>query len=314
MSKASEANVLPTLFERLFDYAGLFPPANLSMTNAIREYHEHLEGDEAKVMDLFVCTTLQLPLLEESILKASPNEALKLCLIGRGGKTRDEWEFGLAQDLADTNALNGDLRDHIELLAYETKIPDNKDFRHYWNCLGGFESIDRFVELQWDDSLLNVLEIAAEEVAIAEKHDSDLFLKLRTGGKTAQAFPDVEQVAQFIQGCAQLLISFKFTAGLHQPITHFDPIIKCGAFGFLNVLFATSLALAHDLSLKEITEVLTFQDPSEIKIHPDVLMTPWGPLEFIDIQCGRDLIAKIGSCSVTEPVQALKELGWWQKI
>lgn len=43
------------VLEGIIDYAGLFPPAKLGMTDAVRSYLRYTDGKEAWIVDKFLC-------------------------------------------------------------------------------------------------------------------------------------------------------------------------------------------------------------------------------------------------------------------
>jgi len=63
-------------------------------------------------------------------------------------------------------------------------------------------------------------------------------------GPDAAAFPTVESEAAFIARCVALDIPFKATAGLHQPVRHYDTEIGVEHHGFVNLWTATARAAA----------------------------------------------------------------------
>ena len=58
--------------------------------------------------------------------------------------------------------------------------------------------------------------------------------KLRTGGVTADAFPDSMQVGHALVSAAAQQLPIKFTAGLHHPVRQFRDEVKTKMHGFLN--------------------------------------------------------------------------------
>ncbi len=48
------APALKILLDRLIDYAGLFPPANLSLVDAIKDYNQYRTGEYSWMLRWFV--------------------------------------------------------------------------------------------------------------------------------------------------------------------------------------------------------------------------------------------------------------------
>jgi hypothetical protein len=117
--------------------------------------------------------------------------------------------------------------------------------------------------------------------------------KVRCGGA---ATPSVAALAEFVQACRRLEVSFKATAGLHQPVRHGDE------HGFLNLLAAAvfgdeEAALEEDDAdaFSVTTEAFTWRDRSA---GAEVVARARG-----------ELFASFGSCSAREPIDGLSALG-----
>ncbi len=135
--------------------------------------------------------------------------------------------------------------------------------------------------------------------------------KLRTGGLEASAFPTAEQVAWTIAACRDAGVPWKATAGLHQPLAHFDAALGVRHYGFVNLFAATALAHAHRLTEAEIIPILTEQSAAAFEFADDHLSCD-------DRRASVDEIARVrqgglmsfGSCSFDEPREGLHALGW----
>ena len=55
---------LKTFMHGLIDYAGLFPPARLSMPDAAATFARHLEGEYAWMLGAFICPVGRLDALD----------------------------------------------------------------------------------------------------------------------------------------------------------------------------------------------------------------------------------------------------------
>lgn len=282
---------LEALLDGVIDYAGLFPPAALSMEDAVEEYLEHLDGDEALLVNRFVCPASRLGELSEHL---DTDAEFAVTVIGSG---LDQLE----QDGGAVAAFTERWEDQIVIEGYETRA--GGDPVATLRAIRPFTNLDCYVEVALGDHLSDWLaELAKSELVAA---------KLRTGGLTADSFPTPEQLAGFIGECLDLNLAFKLTAGLHHPVRRLDPATGGMMHGFLNVLIATALAEQHDLNRREIALILREEDPRAFEVTATEVGWRGEMAGLPAIDSMRTLFAGFGSCSVDEPVEDLQALGLW---
>ena len=85
------------LLSGMVDYAGLFPPAQLPLEKAVREYAVHLGGAEAWVLGRFIIPAQRLEELEPHLVLFS--ETFRVVALGKGGRSEDEYLKNLNRDL-----------------------------------------------------------------------------------------------------------------------------------------------------------------------------------------------------------------------
>ncbi|MEI8282219.1 MAG: hypothetical protein WCG75_07435 [Armatimonadota bacterium] len=282
--------------ENIIDFAGIFPPGSLSPLDAIRSYRAYQTGGEKWILGSLAWTCSTLSDLDPLL---TPNDEFEMALIGRPSTTWESWQDARIQDVEDVNRL----LDHwpsIGAATYESRIEDLSKITDAMNSLRMLgKETDIYLELPWDQPIDDVLaEIACEEW---------VRVKFRTGGKTKDAYPSPSQLASVLKQCIDLEIEFKLTAGLHEPITHVDSKIGTLAFGFLNVLMATSMAFHDDASIEEMAGVLESTDVN--------LWSVQNGLNFNGKVLGRDelndarsFFGSFGSCSISEPLDGLQRL------
>jgi len=124
-----------------------------------------------------------------------------------------------------------------------------------------------------------------------------LAAKLRTGGLTADLYPDEHELAEAIVALVQRAVPFKMTAGLHHAVRNTDPSTGFEQHGFLNVLVATGAARAGATD-RDVARLLAERDPERVLAGvPD-----------LDASV-RASFRSFGTCSITEPVDELRALG-----
>ena len=125
--------------------------------------------------------------------------------------------------------------------------------------------------------------------------------KFRTGGTTAAAFPDEDELAAFLLACTERELAFKCTAGLHNALRHTDPATGFEHHGFLNVLLATHAA-AEGGSRRELAGLLAERSGT-------VLADLAAKLTDGQVATVRKGFTAFGTCSVLEPLEDLVALG-----
>ncbi|MEV8630608.1 hypothetical protein AB0395_03035 [Streptosporangium sp. NPDC051023] len=123
-------------------------------------------------------------------------------------------------------------------------------------------------------------------------------LKVRCGGTVAAAFPSAQELGAFISYCVERGIPFKATAGLHNAVRHFDPVLGVDRHGFLNLVLAVCAAVRGE----DPVPVLGSTDVGEL------VRLARGVPEGVAVRA-RELLVSYGSCSTSTPIEDLLALG-----
>lgn len=289
------ASSLRALVAGLVDYAGLFPPASLDMAAAAARYQEYRDSDDAWMLGRFIVPVARL----DALAAAQPSEH------------KAPWPLGvLVGD--DVEADAGRLRDfgakhrgRFTADVVELRASDAERIALAGRTFAGARGVTAYVELPYADDPRALL------VAVKT---AGLRAKVRTGGVTADAFPNAAQLARFIACCADVGVPFKATAGLHHPLrgehrlTYQPDAPSATMFGFLNVFAAAALA-SGGATERELAELLEERDPAAFSFTERELRWRERSVSLARIQQTRDALATaFGSCSFREPVDELQEL------
>jgi hypothetical protein len=302
----------------VIDYAGLFPPAELPLKEAVREFLAIRQSPEAWMLGAFVIPASRVTELEpwaDDLFRR--DQPMKLALLSRPADDPEDWTSKLGDDLHRSGGFIDRHLDGIASTAWEIAPPAK------FQVGSTLSAILAIVEdLTSSRRITNVFcevpgspEAAELRQSMIEIHacnpNSPLFgFKLRTGGPTAKAFPTVRQLASIVHACQQHHCRWKATAGLHHPLRHFDAGLGVRMHGFLNVLFAAVLADAHSLPESQIAEVLADEDAANFHVTDDGIRWRDGSASVAQIESTRwTTFQSFGSCSFAEPRDELKSLG-----
>jgi hypothetical protein len=281
---------LRTLLADLIDYAGLFPPAALSMRDAVANYAAYRARGDAWALARFV---VPVERLEEFAAAAEPHlrdSSWRLSALAHAGHNHAIRDF------------NTRLAGRAEIDVVEARAATVDDV-HALSQLAALATVYTEVPVRDDPDPL-VAAIAA----------CGLRAKIRTGGVVADAFPSAAQVARFLATCARHRVPFKATAGLHHPLrgeyalTYDDGAPHGTMFGFLNVMLAASFA-NRGLPETELAMLLEERDPGAIEVRDDGIA--WRDRELTTEMLAADRAAfavSFGSCSFREPLDDLSAL------
>ena len=290
---------LQTLLTGAIDYAGLFPPAALSMREAVARYADYRGVAEAWALGRFV-----VPLARVEELVAAQGA------IGAHGQG---WRLsvllgGDAADPARIRAFNAAHARSALIDSAEVKVvgPAAVARRRIASLTEQLPpSVRLFIEIPIDDELRLFVAAIAGASACA---------KIRTGGVTKEAFPAARDIARFLICCAEHDTRFKATAGLHHPWRGVYPLTyeanapTATMFGFLNVMVAAALA-RRGASEEDLIAVLQSERGSDFRFDDDELR--WRTLRLPRqelVESHATFALSFGSCSFEEPVLELRRL------
>ncbi len=286
------------LIAEIVDYAGLFPPSQLPMNEAVANYAAYLDSNYKWMLGRFV-----VPVQRLDEFAASAAE-----LFERSGEI---WKLSVlaSDDIGETvgkiSAFNENLKGRAVADALEIKAHDAAEIKRIDAHLP--KNLAVYFELPLDENL-------SESVVTLAIHRHRA--KIRTGGITENAFPAIDKITRFIRLCLAANVAFKCTAGLHHPLRCRKPLTyetnaPVGKMnGFLNVFLAAAF-LQQGYEPPLIHELLESERADDFQFRADGVL--WKQEYFAHTTQLRLLrergIISFGSCSFTEPIEDLQELG-----
>ncbi len=286
----------------IVDYAGLFPPASLPMSEAVTAYGEFRRSDERDLLGRFIVPVSRLGEFSSERRAQAANEtdatAWRLSVIASasGG--------GSADAIAEFNRTHGSLPDARAFIdCVEMPVANIEE------ALTAIAAYGRSFELFLEPSPIG----RADEILNAIS-GTGAALKIRTGGVTLSAFPAAAAVIGFIDKCAARGIRFKATAGLHHalrgsfPLTYEQNAPSAVMFGYVNVFL---VAAFRRTGLREpaLIDLLEESDPASIFFNEVGVHWRGNLVSAEDLEATRKSLAiSFGSCSFTEPVAEAREL------
>jgi hypothetical protein len=279
------------LLEGVIDYAGLFPPAELGLAEAVANYGRYLSGAEGWLLGRFIVPASRLTEFETVLLSAPPSAKISASVVAGSdlmGAVSAALAFNAHSPYAaiESMELKGDSAEAIR--AGANAIP---------------EGFIIYFEIPGDPDPAPLMEAIRSVNCRA---------KIRTGGLKPQSFPSVEELARFIRRCHEAKLPFKATAGLHHPLRGVHPLTyepgapTCTMHGFLNLAIAAAFQSAGGA---DIEMLLGDQDPRIAFTATDI---SWGKHSLTTQQIRQTrqrLFVSFGSCSFEEPVSELRAKG-----
>ncbi|HUR97316.1 MAG TPA: hypothetical protein VMZ26_04530 [Pyrinomonadaceae bacterium] len=288
------------LLNEIIDYAGLFPPSQVSMSEAVLNYATYRHSNYGWMLGRFILPVSRLDEFYESAREFLPKgreAAWKLSVLA------GEDVQATIRSMNEFNRKNSD-RAVCEVL--EVKAATVSKIENTMTSLP--KAITPYFEIAPVGRTFVDL--------IATLGIKKLRAKIRTGGVTREEFPDTRDIIRFVRTCMAANVPFKATAGLHHPIRCFKPLTYAPQapqgtmHGFLNVLIMTGFAresfrvsLLEEIMEEEFEEVFEFAEAG-VSWRGSHILT----LSHIDRLRSRGMHS-FGSCSFDEPVADLRELG-----
>jgi hypothetical protein len=288
-------SALRELLRSAIDYAGLFPPASLSMEAAVREYAEGRGGPHRWALARFVVPVARLDEFERAAGPMLSN--------------RDPWPLTVLAGtdwVADVKAIGalGARNRGVVVESVEVKVGAPAEVERAAAVLRG--GVPVFFEMPLAGPPGDFL------APIARAHQR---AKVRTGGERPEDIPSSAVLARFLSACFDAGVAFKATAGLHHPVRRVAPLSPvpgsaCArVHGFINLLLAAAFVF-QEMDADEAAEVLDETDPAAFRF--DEAGAAWGT-RSVDArsvaQARRTFLLGFGSCSFREPIEALQRMG-----
>lgn len=281
-------NVARALLHDCIDYAGLFPPAALTLAATVRNYAAYCTGPDAWALGRLVLPTKDFAEIVQRWPEFAADWPISLVLgADYGAEIREALALGVRLEMVECRPAR---IEHISEIR--RRLPAEARL---------------FIEAPLGVELDDVLSAIASVGACA---------KIRTGGITADAIPAANEAAAFLVACARSDLKLKATAGLHHavrgayPLTYEDSAPVGRMHGYLNFLVAAALA-REGRNEAEVSETLTDEDRAAFRVEEDQLCWrghTWTTEQITHLR--QSFAVSFGSCSFEDPLGEMRGMGW----
>ncbi len=273
------------ILEGLFDYAGLFPPANLDMQPTVNNWSTYANGD-----DSWMLARLIIPVSRLNEFKSAAKDILP------SAEEQDMWQISVLLPPASSEGFESAVQATIDFNFEDCGAVANiVEFK-----ASSAIEIDKALSILHDD-LFPFIEIPIDKDPrglLASLSGAIAGAKVRTGGIVPELYPSAEDLARFIHSCALSGQPFKATAGLHHPCANINDNVGVREFGFLSILQSAAFASTNDCNVGDIIEILLCDTPDLSSFSEEQLE-----------QVRAELFNSIGSCSFDEARTDLRLMG-----
>ncbi len=307
VSQAFKPKSLLAFTEGLFDYAGLYPPAALPIEDAVAEYVRILDSDDARLCGPFVVDPDRLPAVARAYHERT-GEAVPVSLLA--GTRRP-----LRDDIRQVAELPAAVRAQFRIDQIESRWPETSDSRPTAVLMEDLvtESARLSPErlfFEIDPGSWQVADVATATTAFGRGDQPRAGLKIRCGGPDPSAVPSVAHTGGFLRACSNAGAYFKATAGLHHAVRAWHDGFGGFQHGFFNVFAAACILKAHPgLDQLTLETILSDTVPHSFVFTNKALV--WRHLSAptaVVSQVRETGAMSIGSCSIAEPADELRQL------
>jgi hypothetical protein len=294
---------LRSLLSRSIDYAGMFPPCDLELEPALKNQAQYVRMPDSWMLSTFVLPVAKFSDAAALVSQFDKQHPLRISALA--AKTENAKDF-LNELKNAAEVIRSFQKQHVDLVSVvqlEMFLPSDVDpakLNETTGLLG-----DLKLQTFWETPA----ESAEQTIALLAHAKQPAFgYKLRTGGITADAFPNSVQISRAILASTKHHVPIKFTAGLHHPIRQFRDEVKTEMHGFLNVLGAGVLSAEHHWGETQMIEMLEHQQANDFEFHDTVFAWRDWEVTLDRIKARRKFVTSFGSCSFDEPREDLSAL------
>ncbi|MEL7833008.1 hypothetical protein [Fodinibius sp. Rm-B-1B1-1] len=313
----------------IIDYAGLFPPADLSLDTSLQKYSKYRKDSDAWMLSRYIIPASRLEELKpyhDNLFAGG--EPYKFSVLGKRAETISGFYEDLQNIARSIERAHDEHGKAITTDVLELKLPREAVFANdealladiyakTADLIGGREIFPTEVffegifDKNWEKEIGLILE-AMDRYNAGTKDESNMRagFKLRCGGVEASMFPAVEQVAFTLNKVREQNIALKCTAGLHHPIRHYNYTVKTKMYGFFNIFGGAMLGYAHDFSDEQMQQVIKEEDAEHFSFTESGFRWKDYEISTQEITELRNVaVTSFGSCSFDEPREDLQKLG-----
>jgi hypothetical protein len=295
----SPMSAIHALLSDSIDYAGLFPPAGLGMSEAVANYASYRTGPHAWALGRFVVPAGRLVELEQAAVGLLPGaDGWQIAALLGPDPTRELEAIGEFNCRHAAEGAGAAAVDVVEAKADSAEAAERLLAR-----------IPPYLQSYIEIPVFRDPAPLATAVGRAGGR-----LKVRTGGVTADAFPSATDLARFLRAAVRAGVPFKATAGLHHPLRAeyrltYEPGSACGTmFGFLNLFLATAFVSAG-MDDAAVERLLEERDRQALRFDAGGVEWRGRRIDLETLRHTRESgIVSFGSCSFTEPIADLQSL------
>jgi hypothetical protein len=313
----------------IIDYAGLFPPADLSLDTSLQKYSTYRKSDDEWMLSRYIIPAARLeelkPYHDTLFVNGGP---YKFSVLGKRAETISDYYEDLQNIARSIESFHNEHGTAVTSDVLELKLPREAVFANdeallteiyakTAEIIGAKKAFPTEVffegifDKNWEKEIGLTLEVMAEH---NKKNKGEKTVragfKLRCGGVEASMFPSVEQVAYSLNKVRDCSLPLKCTAGLHHPVRHYDHTVKTKMHGFLNVFGGAMLGYAHDFSEGQMQAVVKEEDAEHFSFTETGFQWKDYEVSTQEIEELREVaVTSFGSCSFDEPREDLQKLG-----